>query len=370
MEFKNEIFFLINIYAPNKVGEKKLFFAEVAAMFETVGIDPSDNIICGGDWNCIFDVTIDKAGGKNIHAGIVAEMKSFMEKLELIDVWRIRNPDKKRFTFRQKTPLIQSRLDYFLISNGVQDLTSETDIAASVSSDHSCIIIKLNVLQNEKKGKGYWKFNSQHLKDEEFVAGISELITNCMKDYDAIIDRRVSWELIKYEIRKYCIKYGAKKRKEMNVNTGNLLKQLNDLEDKLGTSPTLVNKEAYETVKDQLNEIEMERSRGAILRSKAQWIEEGEKPTRYLFNLEKRNYIKKHIRRLKLPDGTIINDPEEILQTQKSFYEALYTSKIYDNVNEIAYFMGSNVPTLNEDLKNSCEGMVTADECFKVLKLF
>ena len=32
---------------------------------------------------------------------------------DLIDVWRMRNPGAKRFSWRQKTPAIQRRLDYW-----------------------------------------------------------------------------------------------------------------------------------------------------------------------------------------------------------------------------------------------------------------
>ena len=52
---------------------------------------------------------------------------------------------------------------------------------------------------------------------------------------------------------------------------------------------------AHDAAKEELNEIYDLRGKEAIFRSKAKWIEEGEKPTRYLFNLEKRNYEKKTI---------------------------------------------------------------------------
>ena len=40
------------------------------------------------------------------------------------------------------------------------------------------------------------------------------------------------------------------------------------------------------------------KGKGAIFRSKIRWIEKGEKPTRYFFNLEKRNYHKKIVSQL------------------------------------------------------------------------
>ena len=35
----------------------------------------------------------------------------------LIDIWRIRDPNVKRFTWCQKTSMIQRRLDFWLVSN-------------------------------------------------------------------------------------------------------------------------------------------------------------------------------------------------------------------------------------------------------------
>ena len=37
------------------------------------------------------------------------------------------------------------------------------------------------------------------------------------------------------------------------------------------------------------------KTKGAILRSKVRWYEDGERNTRYFYNLEKRNYEKKTI---------------------------------------------------------------------------
>jgi len=48
----------------------------------------------------------------------------------------------------------------------------------------------------------------------------------------------------------------------------------------------------------ELQEIYGEKGRGAIFRSKARWTENGEKPTKYFFNLEKTRYEKKVISQL------------------------------------------------------------------------
>ena len=51
------------------------------------------------------------------------------EHFDLCDIWRLRNPDAKQFTFRQKraSGFKQRRLDYFFISNSLQDVITHAD---------------------------------------------------------------------------------------------------------------------------------------------------------------------------------------------------------------------------------------------------
>ena len=92
-------------------------------------------IVTAGDWNSIFDNKLDKCD-KSCDGNIVnVEMKSLINSYDLCDVWRTRNNERRRYTYRQKTPLRQSRLDYFLISDTCLDLVSKVDIISSVWSD-------------------------------------------------------------------------------------------------------------------------------------------------------------------------------------------------------------------------------------------
>lgn len=61
---------------------------------------------------------------------------------DLIDIWRVRNPDKRLFIWKQTRPLIQRRLDYWLISDVCQDKVEEAKIIPSMKSDHLAITFK------------------------------------------------------------------------------------------------------------------------------------------------------------------------------------------------------------------------------------
>ena len=80
----------------------------------------------------------------------------------------------------------------------------------------------------------------------------------------------------------------------------------------------------FSQIKLQLDNLERERARGVIIRSKAQWVEEGEKNTSYFLRLEKHNYCNKLITKLKVGDS-VITDPIQILDEGHNFYRDLYS---------------------------------------------
>ena len=110
------------------------------------------------------------------------------------------------------------------------------------------------------------------------------------------------------------------------------------------------------------------KTKGAILRSKVRWYEDGERNTRYFYNLEKRNYEKKTIAKLKRSNGTVTNDQFEILREQMEFYKALYTSATHlrnsNDADSASAFFENITPLENTD-QQMCEGKVSAEECLK-----
>ena len=65
-----------------------------------------------------------------------------------------------------------------------------------------------------------------------------------------------------------------------------------------------------------------------MFRSRTRWIENGEKPTKYFFNLEKQNYEKKIKTQLKTTDGEIISDLTKINKEIENYYKNFLTSRI------------------------------------------
>ena len=76
----------------------------------------------------IFDQDLDGSGGIKKTKESVKILEDICLEPDLIDIWRVRNPTEKRFTWRQKTPIIQRRLDYWLVNVSLQDDIVSVDI--------------------------------------------------------------------------------------------------------------------------------------------------------------------------------------------------------------------------------------------------
>ena len=119
----------------------------------------------------------------------------------------------------------------------------------------------------------------------------------------------------------------------------------------------------YKRIKHELKEIENEKIKGLIVRSRIKWHEEGEQSTKYFFSLEKSNGIRKHMRKLKKHDGSTTTNQDDITNLQREFYKSLYSSHPPDNslLNEFKPF--TTTKKLDNSDREKCEGLITEEEC-------
>ena len=113
---------IYNVYAPNNEKDHVSFLLFLKEKLEFLDTTEYEYMIGAGDWNFTFE-KIDRSGGNYNYekweksANILDEIN---QKFDLIDIWREKNPEKSRFTWRRTKPIIQSRLDRFYISDTMQ----------------------------------------------------------------------------------------------------------------------------------------------------------------------------------------------------------------------------------------------------------
>ena len=115
----------------------------------------SKQIVFGGDFNLIFDCKLEtNRGNPVLKKNSLAKLIEINEILNLCDIWRIRNPLNKRYTFHQNqvSGFIQRRLNYFFISNTLQDFVKKIDVFASFPTDHSPIFFSFEKENGSVRG--------------------------------------------------------------------------------------------------------------------------------------------------------------------------------------------------------------------------
>ena len=135
-------YFLLNIYVPNKCCEQFLFFKDVSDIPKSARVEQDHPFTVGGDFNIILDHVLDGQDGNSKRKDSGKVVEGMSTELDLVDIWRIRNPTVTRFTWHQEKPIIQKRLDYWLVSDSLQDDIDSVDIKTSIKSDHSAILYK------------------------------------------------------------------------------------------------------------------------------------------------------------------------------------------------------------------------------------
>ena len=201
-EIKNSLVILVNYYAPNYEAEQVKLLHDLTRIFDQLNISENTKFIWGGDFNLTFDINLDADGNLSIKS--TSKLLSMMSENNLCDIYRIKNPDNM---WHRKTPLKQRRLDFFLTSDSLQESLEIVDIILSIESDHSCILMNLQPVNESTRGRAYWKFYS-------FVDMLKMEIPFFKEEVAHHTDLIVQWEYLKYKCRESSRNYAMQKSKE------------------------------------------------------------------------------------------------------------------------------------------------------------
>ena len=121
-------------------------------------------------------------------------------------------------------------------------------------------------------------------------------------------------------------------------------------------------------IKQSFDRLYTEKAVGAQIRSRAKWIEDGEKSTAYFLNLEKRHSAHNVIESLKYKEKKS-TDNQGILDICKDFYSELYSSKTPTNESVTDFVSSVNIERkLTNEERDICEGVITTKECDCAIK--
>ena len=158
-----------------------------------------------------------------------------------------------------------------------------------------------------------------------------------------------------------------------NLNCKQNKKEIDRLERKLDKLKLIANE--TDEINAQIKQLEgliknyyNKKTEAAKIRSRVKWAEEGEKSTRYFFNLEKKRGQEKLWYRIKTTDGNYKYDIDSIMNEQVDFYSKLFQSEGWDenSAHELTRYI---VNKLDNNEKETLDEDINLDEISKVIKI-
>lgn len=360
-------FITCNIYGYNSRQENEILVITIEDIITDWFTKFSNAILLiGGDFNVTINSVMDKwPPGLSNNAN--AYFKRFMEKFDLEDVWRTKFPNTKMFTWSNKAGSNQSRIDFWLVSKGFDINNIEVDISPTPLTDHKAIYIKIQLsTQINHPRSAFWKLNSSLLSNEEVKKEVANLITLFWTKAKNEEQFCKYWELLKFELGKFLRKFSCKLVKSRKAKELNIVSSITNLTSK--PPDTLSEEENIELSKLQLelDEIYTHKARGAFVRSRAKWLEEGEQNSHYFFNLEKYHSNLNTINKLNI-DGDLTSNFDSISKYCSRFYGNLNSSN-FCQTSTSAFLDSLTVKTFNEDQRLSCDHVITIEEVEDAIK--
>lgn len=361
--FLGKSFRICCIYGPNRNPARDQFFDDLHPL-----IDPSMPTVLAGDFNTVFDRSLDRLG--SVPADSSRESSSTLRSLFdascVIDVWRYLHPSSSGFTWTRWDGSLASRIDLIGVPYVWVSSVSSCDILPCPFSDHCAVLLSVSVPDTVPPGPGLWKLNTSVLDDDEYV----ELISDFWLSWRASIHHFSSlakwWEDGKSRIKGLTIRYCCSRSATQSRNRDLLVRLIEHLKAKVDTGSILC-LGPYHSALSELAVLDSRVAKGAQVRSRIQWVEEGETSSAYFLRLEKKRSADRWISALREGDGSIVSSPDDLCRSLSSFYASLFTAAPTDLPSRTS-LLGNLTSTLDSVQAALCEGHLMPDECFTALQ--
>jgi exonuclease III len=345
----------INIYAPNDEHSRIMFFNNIGNFLT----NDCENLVTG-DFNCTLSSTIDRKNCTNSNDKGQSEIKEVMDTFDLEDIWRRRNPDKTMFSWQRQNK--GSRIDYWVISKSLDNQVDQVEYITCPFSDHKCNKLEFRTVETEI-GKGIWKMNEKTIKSELFQKCFRSWWQEWKKEKVKYDNLNIWWDIAKKKIKNMAVTVSISLRKDLKGKLDKLERELDDIAKRVDFDSSEVI-----AIRNELLKLYDEKSEGAIIRSRAKWFEEGEKPTRYFHNLEKRNAKDKVWDKIISKEQKVVQGTRNIIKEQVRFYEQLYKAELTDT-SKAECFLSKLDKGLSDNSKKILDDNITIEELSKALHM-
>ena len=177
MKFKDILFNLVNIYAPNLHEDQFDFIDKLYNITNN-----KKNIILGGD----FNIDLSKKNAKNSRAG-----KKWINFLNVFNLMEIQDLSNSLINFTWKSGQNNSTIDKFFINSNQNISYSLFKNQINTLSDHNFIASSVSFCRSKEKFKykkgNLWKLNEEVLENEyvdNYIKNKCKYIPNLIVNHD------------------------------------------------------------------------------------------------------------------------------------------------------------------------------------------
>ena len=217
-----------------------------------------------------------------------------------------------------------------------------------------------------KHGPGVWKLNNSLLSDEKFCGLIRETILEHIEFLSAFESIQAWWDFFKTSIKEVSISFARNKRRQLCRDRVNLTNRLIRLRQRLVAGDDSV-QPLIDDTECALKSLYIREFEGVKIRSRAEWLEEGERPTRYFFKLEQTRIRKSRIHAIYDANGVEVTSQAEIAKAHVDFYTDLFSEEAID-LDRQSDLLSSLTNSLSADQSMLCEGQITLEETTNAVK--
>jgi exonuclease III len=365
IEIDGKIFCRVSVYAPNDITTRIQFFKRFPRWIKQKCCN-DDGIIIGADLN-VAECAIDRSTGTTDRSSAhFVQAKTF---ISIDDTFRKLYPEKREYTYIDPSGSgIMSRIDYIIASTALSARVKAVHTRPAPVPDHKAVFALFHI-NNGTRGKGYWKLNTNLLHDDKYINDIKYIISETMREYESTLPYKLIWDLCKIKIKEFSVKYGICQSRKRKENMYNIENKIQDIDKSLAEKFEKNLYDKRKLLQEQLDNDILLKARGAQIRSRAKWIEDGERSNSYFLRLESHRQTNNKIELLLTDDGRVCDNDDEILNEACTFYKSLYSSNepckadINKYLNETLF-----IRVLSEYEADACEGEITLEECTTVVQ--
>ena len=318
LEYDGYTLTIINIYMPNTQSEKAELIENLRTYLENE--QEKDNILIAGDFNLVTDEQ-DRSPPHSDNTRLVDCWTAIETKNDLIDGWRLTHENERQFTYKQNNSL--GRIDRIYTTRHLLKNCLEWTIESNCGiSDHQIVTVKIMKQNAPHIGKGLWKLSEEIIKWPPYVNKIRKLLLEMANKMKLKKDKMINiWTETKKTIKEIGIE-------ETNNRRQQIQKTERKIKSKLGKKvrtfqDTKNDRKEIEKIMKELNENGRVRTKRSQKIAKTKYLKEGQKNTKYFFNLNKNKHDPQVIAGLLNKNGKLITNTTGMCEIASEYHKKL-----------------------------------------------